>query len=348
MDSVKNTFLQRPLLYLMMSLLLGVVIGIAVIPFLFRIAPGDTTRSRTILKTIKTENPGSHQSCFLGSSVVMNGINTRIMSTSESTVWNFSSPGQRLMESALILAQTPPDYQTVLIGASPTSLCSDGKDISDNKITAYRLYGYTFPKSYLDLANAVNAENLIAASQTSHLGNILNGRWIAKNGVNMWMRNMLRRDLDLKRSKTDLFYPSPYTFKVSEETLQLLLARYCEPSEQNDLTINKDSRLILEYMAEQLEERSGRLILVIMPEHPVKREAIGAESYRRFQGQLDDLQAELGIEVIKLTDSLSDEHFIDHIHPARTGAELLSSEIASYLRQTNPATGTHQPSVPPF
>lgn len=333
MDPEKHPHSRHALRGLLAALILGLASGIAIIPALFKFMPGDASRNRTILQHIRTQKEALPNACFLGSSVVMNGINTRLLSDPELTVWNFSSPGQKLLESALILAQTPSSYQTVLVGTSATSLCAKKKDMSDNKVTAYMMYGYALPESYLDLARAVDAGNLIKASRDSYLQNVVKGRWIVKNGLDMWIRNMLRRDLDLKRSEKDMFHPSPYKTKVDSETLQLLLERYChKPRQASGATITRESKLILKYMAEQLEKRNGRLVVVILPEHPAKQQVTEADYYAHFQEQLLQLQKELRVEIINLIDLLTHEQFIDHVHPDHVGAELLTSEIASYLR----------------
>lgn len=315
MNAVKNTFSQRPLLYLMISLVLGVAVGIAVIPVLFRIAPGDTRRNRMILQAIRASKPPVPNGCFLGSSIVMNGIDTRLLSNPEFTLWNFSSPGQQLLESSLILTQTPENYKTVLVGVSATTLCEHMPDISENKATSYIMYGYSLPVSYLDLVRTVQADTLLEIAENPYLKNVIQGRWIIKNGLDMWIRNMLRRDLDMERSQTDLFYPSPYKKKVNPEALQMLLERYCQAREANDATITNENRRILEYMSAELQEREGRLIVVILPEHPAKRQATEPAYYIRFQEQLVQLQQDLHIEIVNCIDLLSSAQFIDHVHP---------------------------------
>lgn len=327
----------RTLLWLVLSLLLGVLAGIVAIPVLFRILPSDASRTRTILKTIRAQDETLSNACFLGSSIVMNGINTRMLSSPKLTVLNFSSPGQKLMESSLILSQTPDSFHTVIVGASATSLCTTETDIPDHKITSYMMYGYILPEPYLELAQSMQADTLLEAARNPYLKNVIHGRWIVKSGLNVWVRNLLRKDLDLKRSQKDMFYPSPYKSKVDNEALQLLLRRYCRESrKKSDSTITRESKLMLKYMAGQIEERGGRLILVILPEHPAKRQATEPEYYSHFQEQLRQLQKEFPVEIINCIDLLTREHFIDHIHPDHVGAELLTSEVASYLKQTQP------------
>lgn len=337
MHPTKKTGSQRTLHWLVFSLLLGIIAGIVAIPVLFGILPSDTSRARTILKTIRVKEGTTSNACFLGSSIVMNGINTRLLSSPKLTVLNFSSPGQKLMESSLILSQTSDNFHTIIVGASSTSLCTTETDIPDHKITSYMMYGYAMPKSYLELAQSIQADTLLEAARNPYLKNVIHGRWIVKDGLNVWVRNLLRKDLDLERSRKDMFYPSPYTTKVGSEALQLLLERYCSDSRQaSESTITLESKLMLEYMAGQATKRGGRLILVILPEHPVIRQATEPEYYSHFQEQLRQLQENLPLETINCIDLLTREHFIDHIHPDYAGAQLLTAEVAKHLNQMHP------------
>jgi len=317
---------------LALSLMAGALIGTAIIPVMFKHMPGDTARSLAILKDISTRAGKGHNACFLGNSVVMNGINTGLISDADISVWNYSSPGQTLLESSFVLCQTPDNYRMAIVGISADGLCTNKVNISAEKATAYRMYGYTPTESFGRLAEAVGDESLNQTFRENQLRCIIKGRWIVRNGFDMYIRNLLRQDLDLKRAETDMLYPSPYRSRVSDDVLELLIERYYQPRTEEQAVIAPANRLILQYMAEQLKDRGGRLVLVILPEHPARRLETNHAFFTSFEQQLKQLQADLDIELINCIDLLSSEEFIDHIHPSPKGAEHLTSEVANHLR----------------
>ena len=84
---------------------------------------------------------------------------------------------------------------------------------------------------------------------------------------------MLRKDLDLQRAATDLYYPSPYRKHVSSNELEKLLADHYEHGRARSNGKISDKMIsALRAICAAATARGARALLLITPEHPRLRQ----------------------------------------------------------------------------
>lgn len=340
----RSTRLQLATVAWIGALCAGVATAMVFEPSLFRWLDGSgriETLHGAVTEPTPLVEPGS--GAFLGNSITMNGIDTgRIREDlgMSPPFLNLSSGGQHLWESALLFENLPPQCKTICIGISPDQVFGGSKTgPAESVLTKYWMSGFTPSRSYLDWAKKMGAENIVEFFDLTSVGKLVASRWVVTNFINTGLRTVMRKDLDLKRSRENLLHPAPYTKRLSEDKLQRMLPATYEPlfgdgidEEKVDWACN-----VLRFTAETAKSKNQSVYFVLLPIHPYARKLLGPDYSTLITDKLGEFVDERCI--VNLSDRLPEERFIDQCHPDAEGARLISSEIAAFLkRNMNPST----------
>ncbi len=314
---------------LVACLLAGVACAALAMPAIFRMIPSDLTRYELVLQTISGDR-GAPQTLVFGSSIAMNGIDTRLL-TDEAPwaglAYNLSTTGQSLVESILLQQDMTDDVRTVVQIVSGLNLASD-RPVEPNKYNALYMYGFRPSTDTRDFLTVAFPGELDDSVDASDLAQRFRARWALRQFVDTSARKLLRPDLSLDRARTDLFYPSPYNDRVLGEQLDRLIeaetARWPAP----DFEIVAAKQRVLEELARRAEAAGRHLVLVMPPIHPRVRAALGPGYFDGLRALLAATAAAVEGTFVDASELLGEEQFIDHVHPTDEGARRLTLRIA--------------------
>lgn len=273
---------------------------------------------------------------FLGNSVSMNGIDTRLIHEElgmSPPFLNLSSGGQRLWESLLVLDSLPSSCGTICIGVSADQIFQESiAGPAENVLSKYWMSGFNPSPEYLAWAQRLGATNIVDFFELNRLGKLVACRWVLTNFINTGLRTAVRRDLDLDRSEEDLFYPAPYTKPLAKEKLKTLLPAVYGPLFGKGIDEKQVDHAceVLAFGVETARRKGQNVFFVLMPVHPYAQELLGTEYGRFLRRKLSDLVGE--DRILDLSDHLPEERFIDQCHPDPDGAKLVSRKVAAFLR----------------
>jgi len=319
-------------------LFVGILLGFYLLPRLYYILPNDMARVKNIFEAIHHGESPLPEIVVLGNSVVMNGIDGRQMNSilpGNPPVWNLSGPGQNLLESGLILDEIDFPVRAVVLGILPGLLTEPQVNIPQNKLIAYKIYGYQPSTETLAAFSRIvdkDTENLL---HQSWWRTVIQSRWIVRSFIDNGLRSALRSDLTLERAQSDLFFPVAYTEKISSAAQKSLMERLHVKRGQMDGYLSIENQQLLEYYWAQLNDQDIEFYVLVLPEHPNQIQLTHADYYKNLEQDLDQLdQEKMGFHVINLYDLLQEDDFIDHVHTYETGAIKLTEALVNKLLES--------------
>ena len=323
-----------PVALLALSVLVGVVAAHLSVPSLFDSTRTQTTRLKYVLRALQ-ESDRPARVLALGNSVVMNGIDARLLMelapSRAETAWNLASPGQSLILTRLLLQEVPAVAEIVVVGLTVSDLTTGSQGVQSGAYQALQMYGYRpDPVTLADCRQAASleAQRLL---DTPQWRTPFEARWVARSVVDEGARRLLRRNLDLDRRDRDLYFPTPYTRRVSARILDHSVQRHFV--RRDACVFAPQTTELLRSMRRFADGRGFDLVFALMPEHPRWADYTGDA----FHGELRARLAELSdLTIIDAHALLDAEQFVDHLHPSQAGAALVTRRIASHLVDQRP------------
>ena len=83
----------------------------------------------------------------------------------------------------------------------------------------------------------------------------------------------------------------------------------------------------LEYFVQKLRKENIKVVIILMPLHPLVRKAVTQESKKLFKNYLSTSVEQYGIKIINLEDKFSEGDFTDLTHLNKEGAQVLAEEL---------------------
>jgi hypothetical protein len=320
----------RVTLLLAVCLVIGALLGIAAMTVIFPLAPTELSRTTVILHALR--GPGAKPSvAVLGNSVIMNGIDARRL-TPAGSAWNLGSTGQELSESLLLTDALPPSVRTIVIGISPDEVRLNQTSMPRNKYVAYIMSGYTPSAGVIAIAEQLQDKALYQVLRTNRFQVVTWSRWVVRALADLVVRTSLRKDLNLERARTDLYFPAPYLTPVSAATLDHLLAINYKDFRARFVP-QHDTVSVLKGINNLAAARGKHVVFLVMPEHPRRRATSSPQFYADFAQWVRTARAE-GLDIIDIHDALGAGDFIDHIHPGGSGTTRFTQLLDDNLRRT--------------
>ena len=322
------------ILMLVGSILLGIVVAILLAPTVFKAVPTDLARTNVLLTTLSS---GEHQPKYVvfGNSVVMQGIDTRILSKymqGEPVGYNLSSTGQNLLESALYYQELPDSVDTIVQVVYPKLLMA-AEMINLQKYNAMYMFGYRPDEETRQMMYEVyvsKPENLLGRSTVDQY---FISRWAARQTIDTAVRNRVRSDMTLDAARNDLFFPSSRGDAMTPAKLELDLIRASATIREKPFTIYQSPERQIQAMADFAKRTGRRFVLISSPLHPEAQKyedpAFRADANAWFK----EFARRNDILYIDTINYLPADLFIDGLHPSEQGAEILSRHIGEQLAQ---------------
>lgn len=319
---------------LAISVLGGALLAHLSVPSLFASTRTQTTRLKYVLGALQDSDRPARV-VALGNSVVMNGIDARLLSelapSRAETAWNLASPGQSLILTRLLLQEIPDGTRAVIVGVTVNDLTTEAQGVQSGAYQALQMYGYRAePDALSDCRRAASAETWLLLD-TPEWRTPFEARWVARSVIDEGARRLLRRNLDLDRRDRDLYFPTPYTRRVSDRVLDHSVQRHFEPRDRCAFTPQTTG--LLRSMRRVADRRGFDLLFVLMPEHPRWADYTGDGFYGDLALSLGELA---DLTIVDAHALLNADQFVDHLHPSQAGAALVTRRIASRLVDQRP------------
>ena len=264
------------LIWTLLPLIIGLVVAGCAMGPIFKILPHDLMRVNTILRALDNDKH-EPQGVLFGNSVAMNGFDTRHLGellSDGGEILNLSSTGQTLPESLLYFQELPSSVTRVIQVVTPMTL-EKQQELRENTYNAFYFYGYRPESAMLEMIRESAGEAVYELLNRSDIWHRFNGRWVLRQWIDTGVRSILRTDLNLSRSRTDLYYPAPYTRRISSQKTARLLEGWKEPREDERLRVSPSARNTLRMMAAYAARTDREFYLVVAPMHPELREYLG-------------------------------------------------------------------------
>lgn len=274
---------------------------------------------------------------FLGNSVAMNGVDTKVISEQllpHETFYNFSSGGQGLLESLSIMDHLPSECKIVAWGILPLAFESE-HDVPQDVWAKYYFSDLEPSDTLLHFVEKIHAPSTSEYFDQPDFQRAFHSRWIYRSILDTSIRQFLRKDLDLGRADRDLFYPSPYTKHLPETKKQVLIERMKKDLLSSSFSgkLSKDFLELMNYFVRDNQARHRQGTLVIMPMRPEILDTMGRDKVR---SAIEKLKAEFPeLPILDLHEYLESSRFVDLMHPDREGAIRISKELSSFLQKTS-------------
>lgn len=319
---------SRRLLGLLAALLAGIGLALAAMPLMFRATPTDVSRIGTILEALRA--PGFEpRICVFGNSVIMSGIDGRRLSQAlpgHPLAVNLASTGQSTVESYL-LQQELPDSVRVVVQHLAVSGAGEENPLEEQKYNTFYMYGFRPSEDVRRTLDEIYGDSVSSILAASGLSQRFQARWALRQLVDTRVRLLLRRDLTLSTAETDLYHPQRYATPVGPgklaRSVQETLTRL-----EGGLGVSARRRQLIAAAAASARERGRELFVLLPPVHPRIRSALGPALPAAIGRLVAELQP---VRVIDATESLTEAHFIDALHPTNSGAEIATDLLARQL-----------------
>ena len=315
------------------SVLLGVAIALAAMPWVFRRTPTDVSRIGVLLEALGDAQRERPQFAVFGNSVIMSGIDARQLRETlpgHPLTWNLASTGQSLVEASLLTQASPDSLQRVLytLELRPKG---DEAPLVSQKFNTFYMNGFRPSPETIDTLGRIYGSGLRSLLTRPHLAQLFEARWAVRQLVDTQLRVLLRRDLTLASAEADLLHPQRYTSQVPPPVLQRFLEARLHALEGSQPALPDAERALAVALAEQAAKRGRRTVFLFPPIHPALLERHAA-AYQQAALELSAfLEAQPETLVIDATRSLSAEQFIDDLHPTNAGAEILTELVAERI-----------------
>lgn len=328
-----------------------VVIGCAIANYgmapLFRACPNSMKRAQVILDSINSPGGETPEICIFGNSVVMSGIDAKLVSeglSGEPEIWNLSSSGQSLLESFLYYQELPESVKVVVQCVFACGI-EDGREnlgIEAQKYNAIFLYGLHPNEATRDVIERYASEETKQLLHESDIFQAFTGRWVLRSAVDTSVRSLFRKDLTFSRATNDLFFPSSGAAKISPEKVELIFKRNLPERDHSGFSCPKNSKGFLLDTKELCEKRGIRYVLLILPYHPRYRDHFGAEFVSDVDKFVRAMRTEHGCDIINCMELFDETAFCDHCHIFEPNAKKFSSRIASELTKLGICSSINQ------
>ena len=324
-------WIKKPFFLVPLFITFGVVVGATSVRLLGTYG-GVWERQAIIASACKDHN---FSGVFLGNSVSMNGVDTKIVSDRFSpgkNFYNFSSGGQGLLESLDIIDNLPSGCDVVAWGIVPFAF-DEEHDVPQDVWTKYYFSGLTPSASLLNLAEKIQATSTSGYFDQLEVQRSLHSRWVYRSVIDNSLRQILRKDLDLEHSNRDLFYPSPYTRHLSDDKKNAGIKQKIKDLEKTPFTgkLSSDFVALVNYFNKSNESKHRRGVLVVMPLRPEILDAMGRDKVNVAIKELKEKFPHL--PVLDLHECLDSSRFVDLMHPDREGATRISKKLAMFLEE---------------
>lgn len=323
---------MKQLALVFLPVVLGAVLANQATPWLYRTLPSDFSRTRLILDVLQGKTDTPPAGLVFGSSVTMAGVDAGVLEkvTGIAPFYNLSSTGQSFAESRLFYELIDSSVTRVVVQLIRAEDLMQAGGPGVVKYRNARLLGLRpGPETY-----RINDDETFVSFFDEPAYRVNNGaRTVVRAAIDNSIRSLARRDLDLARLNTELKHPNTYTTRLPEKKYRQLIDRYNPEPPLTTLTIGEKSKDRFLKAAEFFTKRGIDYHLVLQPVNP---DLTGYTP--EFFAELDRRQSDLArLRIIDLTRVLQAEDFVDHWHPAPTGAEKLSRALASAILNTDDA-----------
>lgn len=279
-------------------LFLGILLFLfnQITPYLYRLLPNDYVRTRLIWSTLN--NPEERPDLvILGNSRGMSGVNGYKLEAElrgNPCVYNLTSTGQRLSESALYYSYLPSSVQVVVQCVDLDQLRGP-IELDDPNRVALHMYGYKMDGFTRELLPAL--EKPLSEPNLYY-------NYVARNCLFSGLTTYLRKR------------------KVEEQNEENKFEAY---------QITPEWKRLIERSSVYFRDRGIIYCLVVMPYNPDITAFTVAEKQRalRMFTQMFD-----SILIVDCMDLLDTSDFYDAIHPNRKGAEKITDQIIRSLRSS--------------
>jgi len=289
-----------------------------------------------IYKNLHDSTQKQPEIAVFGDSAVMNGIDCKLLTAGVAgnpVAWNLSSTGQYVSESMMITEELPDTVKTIILGVRVTLLIKTPDELSQTRAIPYKLYGFRISPDVVRPFEENGLEETVRSLNSSQFANVMEARSWVMNSVDTQVRKVLRKDLNLESATADMFYPSPYTKHVSEETLMKTANKQFRRRTADMGRINPAMRNLYDAFGEMAKKRNCRFILIVMPEQPLHKKWDDPEFYASLNKAVERFSAESKFEVWDFRELLEGNYFVDLVHPDSDGAKILTGAICEKLNR---------------
>jgi len=223
-DTTVNTEAKlRPLqlAVLIGALLAGILAAQLLAPSIYRASPTDLNRNGYLLDVLAS---GDHTPTYavLGNSITMAGVDTKIVSQNlpgEPLIYNIATTGQGLTEANLFFSVLPPSVETVIhvFYVNQLQLVTA---IDEQKYNALFMYGYRIPEALKEELIRIYKFETDEILNRPAMKQAFDSRWAPRQAIDTVVRNSLRTDLDLETIRTELYFPSSKSQRLSDDKMQ--------------------------------------------------------------------------------------------------------------------------------
>ena len=310
-------------------LFLGILLFLfnQITPYLYRLLPNDYVRTRLIWSTLN--NPEERPDLvILGNSRGMSGVNGYKLEAElrgNPCVYNLTSTGQRLSESALYYSYLPSSVQVVVQCVDLDQLRGP-IELDDPNRVALHMYGYKMDGFTRELLPAL--EKPLSEPNLYY-------NYVARNclfsGLTTYLRNKLDDDVIPGIITSDLRYPNSTMSDRNESVYKRKVEEQNEENKFEAYQITPEWKRLIERSSVYFRDRGIIYCLVVMPYNPDITAFTVAEKQRalRMFTQMFD-----SILIVDCMDLLDTSDFYDAIHPNRKGAEKITDQIIRSLRSS--------------
>jgi hypothetical protein len=305
--------------------------AIGVTPMLILHMPTELSRTTETIRALRGA-PGQLALVVTGDSVMMNGVNAKLLGEElrpPCEAWNLGSVGQGIAETLFIADMLPRSVRTLVVGLLPEGLSEPTVTIPEDRYLFYRLSGYQPSAEALDVARRLPTQTLYDMMSERQWLATLSGRGMIRISADLTIRSRLRRDLDIERARTDLYFPAPYRKRISEAALAHAVSLVYKPQDSFKPSPQRLQFLLL--VREMLVRRGQRLIIVVMPQHPRAIAMTSAAYYAQLSQYEKRLRDQYQFDLIDFHGQLGELDFVDQIHPGGTGSERLTRMLGASL-----------------
>jgi len=319
------------LVIVILCIVAGVVMAVAATPNILLHLPTEMSRTTVTVHALQ-HAPPRLALVVTGDSVTMNGVNARVLGSElkpQREAWNLGSPGQQLAESLFVADMLPRSVRALVVGLLPADLAAHSTTLPESRYLYYRISGYRPSAEALDVARHLPAPALYDLMTEPQWEATLAGRGMIRISGDLTIRSYLRRDLDLERAHSDLYYPAPYRQRISEEALAHAVSLIYAP--RRSFTPSPERLALLLRLRDLLARRGQRLVIVVMPEHPRSIALTSPDYYRQLAQYEQQLRNDHHIELLDLHDRLGELDFVDQMHPGGSGSQQITRMIGAAL-----------------
>ena len=157
-------------------------------------------------------------------------------------------------------------------------------------------------------------------------------RWITRAWIDTFVRGLVRKDLQLDRASTDLYFPRSYSGTLPQATRQRLLELHL-PRDVGQGTLSRNMGVVLETILGDQSRQGREILLLVLPEHPHQRSITEPGFYNFLDRDLKSLAQRAGAGYLDLRSLLPETNFYDHIHTDELGAEILTDALSDFHRR---------------